>query len=810
MLKNYIIIAWRSLWKNKSIAGINIISLAIGISASMVIGMLVYYEFTFDKFHDKGERIYRVTTEFKERDGLGYSTGTPVPLTAEIRNNYSGVETVAFIATSRPYTVELEDGTKIKEPTAVTYADQRYFDIFSYEWLAGSAQSQLTGPNEVVLTEARAQEYFPNLSAQQVIGKSLVYNDSITTTVTGVVANFKQRTDLVFQEFISLKTSRMRQQMEPKWTNTDSSNQILVLLDEENKAGLLQQQLTQTALDHQDKELNEKYGVSHTFYAQPFLDMHFSPDYAGFDGTVSTASKPILLMLSFIALFLLLLGCVNFINLNTAYATQRSREIGIRKTLGSSKKQLIGQFMGETLLLSIGAALLSLVLTVILLRVFNDFLPADIDLSLLMEPVLIAGIIILIAVVTFTAGIYPSLVLSKFKPARVLKGDNTAITGKNGLRKFLTVFQFTVAYIFIIGTLLVGKQIKFLLDKDLGFRTNSIVYISTPQQVEGYESRLLLAEKIKNFSQVSDVSVGGGTPVKVSYITKFTYKDKIDEHNAEVKIVFGDSKFLDLYEIPLVAGRVPRNDTIKEVVINEKLMEELGFTSPTDALNKVVNPDRSGFTITGVMQNFQNGSLKDELSPMALTGDVYRKYFTSFNTVHVKINTTSSASLKQALQNIETAYKEVYPNGTFKASFMDETVAAFYEKEQSLSKLLNWAMGLSVLISCLGLLGLVVFSTQRRIKEIGVRKVLGATVTQITVMLCRDFVVLIGLAFLIAAPIAYYFASNWLQDFANQTALSWWVFAVSGAGMLLLALIVTSFKTIAAALQNPVNNLKVE
>ena len=693
MFKNYVKIAWRNLWKNKISSTINIVSLAIGISASMVIGMTVYYEFTFNKYHENGERIYRVATEFKDGDGSSYSTGTPIPLTEEIRNTYTGVETVAFISTSRPYTVELENGTIIKEPSSVTYADQSFFNLFTYEWIAGSALSQLSGPNEVVLTESRAKVYFPDSSPQQIIGKSLVYNDEINTTVTGVVSDFTQRTDLVFQEFISLKTTRMGQQMTPNWTNTNSSNQVLVLLDENNRRDLLQQQLKQTAIDNEDKELNEKYGVSHTFYAQPFLDMHFDQNLTSFNETVSNASKPILLMLSFIALFLLLLGCVNFINLNTAYAAQRSREIGIRKTLGSSKKQLIVQFMGETLLLSIGAALLSIILTLILLRVFEDFLPADIKFSLLYEPVLIAGILFLIVVVTIVAGFYPSLVLSRFKPSRVLKGNNSSATGKNGLRKFLTVFQFTVAYVFIIGTLLVGKQIKFLLDKDLGFKTDSIVYLSTPSQVEGPESRLLLAQKLKSVPQLKQVSVGGGTPVKVNYVTPFTIKNESGERSSDAKVVFGDESFLDLYEIPLLAGRMPRNDTIKEVVINEKLMEKLGFSSPAEALNKVVNPDRSGFTITGVMKNFQNGSLKDDISPMALTGDVYRKYFTSFNTIHIKINTTSAGNLNEVLQNIETVYQEVYPNGTFKANFMDETVAAFYEKEQSLSKLLNWSHG---------------------------------------------------------------------------------------------------------------------
>ncbi|MGB5982345.1 MAG: FtsX-like permease family protein [Nonlabens sp.] len=811
MIKNYIKIAWRSLWKNKVSSVINIISLAIGLSASMVIGMMVYYDFTFDQFHPDGDRTYRITSKFQDPEDISYFPAVPLPLVEEIKQNYTGVETVAFLKTARPFNVIInKENAPVLEPEHVVYADKDYFDIFEYQWLAGSGLKPLSEPNEVILTASRARAYFPNKKPDQILGRTLIYNDSINVTVSGVVADFEERSDLVFQEFISLNTQPVsKNQMEANWTNISSSNQLLVKLKEDTSATNFQKQLDQTSLDHEDAE-DKRNGETREFYAQPFLDMHFDQNYTGFDRTSTTADKTILTMLGVIAAFLLLLGCVNFININTAQASQRSKEIGIRKTLGSSKSQLINQFLSETFILTLAAAILSLVLSVWLIHVFDDFIADGVNFSLLADPYLILSIVTLIILVTLIAGFYPGFVLARFKPTKVLKGNHNQDGGKNGLRKFLTIFQFTVAYVFVIATLLVGKQIQFMMDQDLGFKSESIVYIDTPGNIDGVESRQLLAQKLQTIPQVSKVSLGGGTPVSVNYKTVFTHQGKDGEREIDIDIVFGDSKFLDLYEIPLVAGRLPLNDTIKEVVINRTAVKKLGFNSPEEALNETVNPDQNPMLITGVMEDFQNGSLKNEISAMGLTGDIYRKFWLQFNTVHASINTSSGETMAAAITNIEERFDEVYPDSNMKINFMDETVANFYVKERSMLKLLNWAMGLSVLISCLGLLGLVVFTTERRIKEIGIRKVLGATVTQINLLLCKDFVWLVGISFLIAAPIAYWSVNDWLQDFVTRTELSWWVFAGSGLGMLALAVTIMSFKTIKAAMENPVDNLKVE
>lgn len=813
MLKNYFKIAFRNLLKNKIFSFINILSLAIGLSASIVIGMMVYYDFTFDKFHPDGDRIYRVTTQFLTPDGPTFISGIPQPLAQDVEENFTGVESSAFIFLYRPYNViYAKNENPVKEPTFITLADHNYFDVFKYKWIAGSQKRQLLNPNEVVLTQSRANQYFPNQNPSQIIGKTLIYNDSINTTITGIVADFEQRTDLVFQEFISLATlgqTDLNKYQNPNWINTNSSAQLIVKLEEGTRIENFQSQLNKTAATHDDQE-NRKKGKAREFYAQPLADLHFDQQYGNFDYTSTTADKSIMFMLGVIALFLLLLGCVNFINLNTAQASQRSKEIGIRKTLGSSKNQLIAQFLGETFILTIIAALFSLVLSVWLIHIFSEFIAGGVTISMLADPYLIGFFAVLIISVTLLAGFYPGVVLSKFKPVLVLKGDNTAGRGKDGLRKFLTVFQFTIAFFFVIATLLVGKQIHFLLNKDMGFKTESVIYLNTPSQVSGVESRELLAQKLTTISQIEQVSIGGGSPVQVFYKTEYKYQSENDEKRINIDVLFGDSKFLDLYDIQLIAGRLPLNDTIKEVVINKTAVTQLGFSTPQEAIGRIVNPEESPFTITGVMDDFQNGSLKNQINAMALTGDVYRKYFSQFTMLHVSIKSSAANNLSSVLTNIEEQFDEVYPDSNFEVNFMDEKVAQFYNKERSMSKLLNWSMGLSVLISCLGLLGLVIFNTDRRIKEIGIRKVLGATVTQINLLLCKEFLWLIGIAFSIATPIAYWVLTNWLQDFANKTALSWWIFALSGAVMIGLALIIMSLKTIKTAMENPVKSLRTE
>lgn len=815
MFKNYFKIAFRNLWKNKLFSLINVISLAIGLSASFVIGLMVYYDFTFDNFHQDGELIYRVTTDYESPEGVGYNPGVAVPLTKEVKQGITGVQKSAVFFTSKPAKVLAGPSVKtFNNPDKVIYADIDFFQFFDYHFLAGNPGTVIQAPNEVVLTESRAKKYFPNTDYNDIIGETLTYDDSVMAKVTGVVANFKGRTDLTFQEFISLATanqSYMKDQVsEENWQNTNSGTQLFIKLIDKNALQNVQNQFDKIAKEH-EYEAAAKYGEHRTFQLQPLRDLHFSESYGIFDFTQHYADKSVLISLLLIAVFLLALGCINFINLNTAQATRRAKEIGIRKTLGSSRKQLVFQFLGETFLLTVSAAALSVVLAAGLLKVFGDFIPEGLHFSLFADPLIIGSAVILIIVVAFLSGVYPGLVLSSFKPVSVLKSKMFATNSHSTLRKTLIVFQFVIAQVFIISTIMVGKQIHFLMQEDMGFKTEAITYVRTPWLDRSMEKREVFIQKLEAIPEIKKISLGGMPPASFNWNgTEVDYMDGENEIHTDLQLLFGDSSYLDLYGIDLIAGRKLRNDTIREFIINDTYRKTLGFKTPQDAIGKMIDCWDEKMPIVGVMSDFNQRSLKSKIEPMAFVGDWNRQRFSQFNIVHIELNQANSAEWSGVIAKAKDSWKSLYPGADFSLRFMDETVEKFYRKETSMTKLLNWATGLTVLISCLGLLGLVIYTTERRVKEIGVRKILGASIAQINVLLCKDFLVLVLIAFAVAAPIAWYGLNSWLQDYAYKTSLSWWIFLSSGLGILILALIIMSFKTISTARRNPVKSLRTE
>lgn len=814
MLKNYIKIAFRNIMKHKVFSFINVIGLTIGFSASFVIGLMVYYDYTFDNFHKDGDRIYRVVTDFKSPEGKFHNSGVTLALKGAIQEN-SNFEVVSEFYVNRPMKVENRaDNLKFKLPKFVIYADEDFFKVFDYKFIVGDDNEALKNPNEVILTEERAKQYFPNIAVSEVIGKTLIYNDSVNVKVTGVVENFKNRTDFVFQEFIShptlLQTSLRQNILGKNWNNTNSNSQLYVKLNPNADKEAIISNLKAIATEHRSKE-DIKYGEERMFKLQPLEDIHFNDNYGLYNWSGGRASKSLLNNLILVAIFLLILGCINFINLNTAQAAQRAKEIGIRKTLGSSRKQLIGQFLGETFLLVLVSAFLSIILSKWLLNVFSDFVPVGLSFELFKVPTIIVGVVLLLIFVTFLSGFYPALVLSKFNTISVLKNHLGVGDNKVRLRKFLTVFQFTIAQVFIIATLLVGKQINFLLNKDMGFKKDAIVSVYKPLEERSLEKIELYAQKLSSIPDIKEVSLGGPPPASQSSNTtdmRRMVNDK--EVYGEIQLLAGDTKFLNLFEIELLAGRIQRNDTVKELVINEAARKYFKFNSPEDAIGKTLLYEKENLQIVGVMDDFHQRSLRSEIKPMTLRGDWYRPRWSYFQAVHITLKNESSENLKNSLAKIEGVYKDVYPGTDMRLEFFDETIAKFYKREKKVSKLLNWSTGLSILISCLGLLGLVIYTTNRRVKEIGIRKVLGASLLQINTLLCKEFLILVAIAFVIAAPIAWYGTYNWLQNFAYKTSISFWVFIISALAMIFFALIIISAKTLQAANANPVNSLRSE
>ncbi|HSZ35182.1 MAG TPA: FtsX-like permease family protein, partial [Puia sp.] len=547
-----------------------------------------------------------------------------------------------------------------------------------------------------------------------------------------------------------------------------------------------------------------------TVKLQPLSDIHFNLDYGVFDDS-RQAHKPTLYYLLAVAAFLLLLASINFINLTTAQASQRAKEIGIRKTVGGHRRQLVLQFLTETFVLTILAAILSLLLTPLLLKMFADFIPPDFHFSLLQQPVVILFLILLVFVVTILAGLYPSLVLSRFRPVHVLKNQSFANTGQTRtawLRKSLTVSQFVIAQVFIIGTLLVSRQINFALSKDLGFKREAILYFRTNYNQAANKKPVLL-NKLKAIPGISLVSISSDPPSSNStWTSTMVVNDGKKEDRENVQVKLADSNYFRMYGLRLLAGISPSQcDTNNAVTINETYLHHLGYQDPQKVIGLQIKEFKGNPHIVGVVANFFPHSIRETIKPLLVANGT--KDANGFN-IKLQPLTADGSNWPATIEAIQKAFSSVYPNDDFDYQFVDDSIAKYYNAERNISHLLAWATGLTIFISCLGLLGLVIYITNQRTKEIGIRKVIGATVSNLIFLLSRDFLKLIGLAILIAVPISWWGSRKWLENFAYKTELSWWTFAAGGAILLFIALVILCIRTLRAALANPVESLRTE
>jgi putative ABC transport system permease protein len=819
MLKNYFIIALRNFWRNKVFSTINVLGLAIGISAALVIFLIAYYEFSFDRFEKNNDKIYRVVMDLRFNGDPGSSPAVPAPLSSAIQNEVSGVESTVPVmqfqgdATAK-VTVRPENSSQeviYKKQPDIVFTNAGYFPLLSYEWIAGSQQTAMHDPFSVVLTESRARQYFPNIPFANITGKQVTYNDDIKTTVTGIVKDLDEHTDFTAVEFISLptisQTHLQNEFMMNVWNDWMAYSKLYVKLSAGNTVTRTEDQL-KSLLKKYNKNANKDDKNTMVFRLQPLNDMHFNTDFAGFGQR--TAHKPTLYGLCAIAAFLLLLGCINFINLTTAQASQRAKEIGIRKTIGSSKSQLMLQFLSETLFITVIATILSVLITPLLMKIFADFIPPGLHFDIFHEPSLILFLVPLTMAVSFLSGLYPALVLSGYKPVSVLKNRASAGSGQTRnawIRKTLTVFQFVIAQFFIIATFTVSKQIHYVLTKDLGFKKEAILNFETPfDRVASHRVQLL--NEIESFPEVQLASTGFEPPaMEGAAFGNIKYVDGKKEVKVNVQLRWGDTNYIKVYQIKLLAGRnVRQGDSVNEFLINEAYAKELGFKHPEDAINKQLSFNDKNFPIVGVMQDFHETSLHGLIGPIVLRSDNKGSIF------HIAFmpQNAEGTAWQSAISKIAKSYKQIYPAEDFNYSFFDQTIAKFYASEQQTSKLLKWATGLAILVSCLGLLGLVIYTTNTRTKEIGIRKILGAPVARIVSSLSKDFVLLVLIAFAIATPMAGWAGYTWLESFQYRTAMSWWVFALSGLGMIFIALLTLSLQTIRAAMANPVKSLRTD
>lgn len=811
MILKDLTLAFRNLRRNKLHAIINVIGLSVGISACLVIFLIASYELSFDNFQPEKERIFRVYTSFSG-DFTGINRGVCTGIPVAMRNLFTGVESVTnFHTFSASIKVPDEKGTvdDFDRYSKIILADPEYFEVFSYyKWLAGDPKRSLREPFKVVITESRARIYFGDITPESVIGREIHYQDSLILTVSGVIEDIKERTDLDFTDFISFSTiekSWLKQNISlDNWTGTNSSSQLFIKLAAGTTREKIESQMPRLT------EIYESYNKEAKWIMRPKLqplgDIHFDPEIGVFDSSRSVVEKSTIQVLMVIAGLLLVIASINFINLETAQGSRRAKEVGVRKVLGSTRRKLITRFLAESFILCVSAIILSVILAALAMRYFSPYMPEGLVFDIT-DPALGIFLISSLVGVTLLAGLYPAFILSSYQPAVALK--NFAASGSSqsravSIRKGLTIFQFSFAQVLIIGTIGIALQIRYMLSKDLGFSTASVLYVSTPWQ-EKAEKRRALQNELEQIPEIELLSRHGSPPLSGNWsstIMDFENGKEILSHTVYIK--YGDTAYIKVYDIPLLAGRnLTPGDTIHEYLINETYMRLLGFTQPHDVLGKTVNEK---FTVVGVVKDFHTQSLHSEITPTVI------QYSSDGAAFGLKIFTPDNkvADMEPAIKKIGAAWKKIYPDGKFEYSFMDDSIKRFYETEQRIGSLTRVATAIAILISCLGLFGLSSFTVVQRTKEIGIRKVLGATVNNIMLLLSRDFLKLVLIAFVLSGPVAYYLMDKWLSKFAYRMDISAWIFIAAGVVSLIIAFATISFWTISAAKSDPVKSLRYE
>lgn len=807
MIKNFITIAWRNLLRNKFHTFINVTGLSIGIAACLVIYLIVSHELSFNKGFAGYHSIYRIHSQFS---GIfsGLNRGVPAAAAGLVEKKFTGLRAVApiHIFGSKVEIPQQQDKKEIERQKEVVITSSSYFQIFdAYEWLAGSADV-LEKPFQVVLTESQAKLYFGPGTASSFLGREVIYRDSLSTTVGGIVKDLTFKTDIDFHDFISFATiekSWLRKNIRvDDWSSVNSSSQLFIRLNDETTITQIEAQVPALAKAYKDKST---WDADNSFKLQPFSDLHFGTETGIFDYSRSPAHLPTLTTLIVVAFLLIIIGAINFINLETAIALRRAKEVGVRKVMGSSQSTLVIQFLLESFGITFLAVLLALPLAEFALFYFKEFIPTGVTPDL---PSLLPAIILLVVVVSFLSGLYPAFVLSSFLPVVALKNQFT-LAGRSGsattFRKSLIVFQFTIAQVLIIATLIVGTQISYILSKDLGFSREAVLYFDVPWR-EPVEKASVLHNEISTLTSIASISRSSDTPTADGWSsTTITFKDK-EEKKVNAYRKFGDPAYIPLYGMELIAGRnLAPSDTIKELIINETMLRQLGFTNPQEVVGKELEYNQTKVPVVGVVKDFHIQSLHNNVEPVII-GDGSGS-FTCFN---IKLRDAETATISETMASVEKAWKKVYPESILEIKFLDDTVKNLYETEMRTAKLSKTAMLLAIFISCLGLFGLASFTAAQRTKEIGIRKVLGATAQSIVLLLSKDFVLLVLLAFALACPIAWIGGNMWLQGFAYRTSIPIWLFIATAVSAVLLAFITVSYKTLRAANHNPVESLRSE
>ena len=796
MFKNYIKTALRNLARQKASTFINISGLTMGITCSLVLFLLVRYLSSFDTFHQNRSRIYRVVHQADGNQGVGYTSGTPSVLPDAFRLDFPEAEKVIFTSyrSGGLITVPQPSGApkKYNEEKGIVYTSSDFFKIFDRQILVGEREKPLDDPNQAVISKRWAQKYF---GKEEVLGEIVKFENK-EYKISAVTENPPNNTDFPFDVMLSYITIKKDNEVNG-WNSISSDEQTYFLLKKDASIKTLEGRM---------KAFTNKYlsdNNNHALFSlQPLSEIHFDDRYGNYN--YNTVSHNMLVALNFIAVILILTACINFINLATAEAIKRSKEVGIRKSLGSTRAQLIRQFLGETTIVAILSMIVSLAAAQLALMLLNPFLETDLKLDFANDTTLWLYIFVVTAAISLLSGLYPAFIVSGYNPVLALKNlvSNRNSSGYN-LRRALVVTQFIISQFFIFGTIVLVNQMSYYHTKDLGFKKDAVIMIPIPEQeTPGNHSKMrTLRDQSVNVTGISAVSLNS-TPPSSGSVSSTDFQIEGNDEHFETQMKQIDGNYLDLFDIELVAGKnITDLDTASEFLVNEKLCKIVGI-DPKDAIGKILRLSDKKFPITGVVKDFHTMSLHDPIEATVLLNRIR-----GYRNLSVKVNLTQ---VKDVIAELKPKWEAAYPEHIFDYSFLDEEIREFYETEQKMSVLLAVFSGIAIFIGCLGLFGLASFLANQKTKEIGVRKVLGASVESIVLLFSKEYIVLIVVGFFFAAPLAWYVMSGFLEEFTYKIEIGPEVFLIGLSVTLLIAMLTVGFKSFRAAVANPANSLRSE
>lgn len=799
MIKNYFKIAWRNILKNKLFSFINIFGLAIGIACCALIYLYVDYELSYDAYNENADRIVRITTLGYSPKKVDHFAPTSPLMALRMKANFPEVEKIVRINSSKR-SISYKD--KKFYDTKILYADSALLEVFTFDLIEGDAHKALTKPYSIVLTESTAKKYFGNENA---FGKMMQFSDSLNLMVTGIIKDIPVNSHFNTECFISRSTmfdmnkdnEDWRSNDEQNWFNCDSYSYLLLRKGIDHKK--LQPKIN-AMMEKEMADIRKQVGMYLNVELQPLKDIHLRSHLEAEFNDTKNGDILYVYIFTGAAILILLIACCNFINLSTARSLNRSKEIGLRKVIGANRWQLIMQFLGESMIFALIGTVISIIILILFIPAFNSFVGTNISFSLHIIW-LYLGIIVSVGII---AGLYPALLMSSFRPIQSLQGKVSHGLSDLVFRKGLVIFQYTIAIILIICTSLILQQLDFIQNRNIGMRKDQVVTLEI-KGADSHKSDMILKELMRN-PKVVNGTLNSFSFKGVSNITLLPEGASENELTSS-HVISVDENFIPTYDIKFVTGRnfskEFATDEKEAFIVNEAAVKAWGWKTPKEAIGKKVQWafGKEGKVI-GVVKDFNFASLHENVKPLLI--HIFPQWFRA---VSLRLNTQD---LSKTMGEIESTWKGITTESPFKYTFDEDDFNSLYQSEQNMRTVMSAFTFLSVLVACLGLFGLASFTVKQRFKEIGIRKVLGSSISGIVSLLSKDFLKLVLIAFIIAAPVAWYFMNKWLQDYAYRIDISWWIFMVAGVLAIAIAFATVCSQALRAATANPVKSLRTE